>query len=188
MFRRTTSAIMLGVMVCSALTLSGCVNPNEFAKKIGAPPKGAVEMRSLQTRRFDSLKEAELLEAAQDTLQDLGFTISEASADAGVLAGSKQRDATESGQIAGQVALTIVMALLGSSHTPVWDKDQTINVTLVATPIENSKQTEIRVSFDRHMVNNLGQLWRAELILDEKIYQEFFDKFAQGVFLEAQKI
>lgn len=188
MFRRATSAAMLGLMVASALTLSACVNPNEVAMRIGQPPKGAVEMRSLQTRRFDSLDEPALLQAAQQTLQDLGFTISEASADAGVLAGSKQRDATEAGQIAGQVALTVVLALLGSSHTPVWDKDQTINVTLVATPITNSKQTEIRVSFDRHMVNNLGQLWRAELILEEKIYQEFFDKFAQGAFLEAQKI
>lgn len=188
MFRKLTSAVMLGAMVGSAFMLSGCVNPNEVAKRIGQPPKGAVEMRVLQARRFDSLDEPALLQAAQQTLQDLGFTISEASADAGVLAGSKQRDATEAGQIAGQVALTVVLALLGSSHTPVWDKDQTINVTLVATPIENSKQTEIRVSFDRHMVNNMGQLWRAELILEEKIYQEFFDKFAQGAFLEAQKI
>lgn len=179
---------MLGLMVGAAFTLSGCVNPNDVAMRIGQPPKGAVEMRSLQTRRFDSLDEPALLQAAQQTLQDLGFTISEASADAGVLAGSKQRDAVESGQVAGQIALTVVLALLGTSHTPVWDKDQTINVTLVATPIENSKQTEVRVSFDRHMVNNLGHLWRAELILDEKIYQEFFDKFAQGSFLEAQKI
>lgn len=180
--------MLVGVMVGSALLLSGCVNPNDFAKQIGQPPKGAVEMRVLQTRRFDSLDEPALLQAAQQTLQDLGYTISEASADAGVLAGSKQRDATEAGQIAGQVALTIVLAILGSSHTPVWDKDQTINVTLVATPIENSKQTEMRVSFDRHMVNNLGQLWRAELILDPVIYQEFFDKFSQSAFLEAQKI
>ena len=102
--------------------------------------------------------------------------------------GSKQRDAKETGQIAGQVALTLVLAVLGSYKQPVWDENQTINAVLVATPIQNSKQTEIRISFDRHLVNNMGQLWRAELILDENIYQEFFDKFAQSAFLEAQKI
>ncbi|MBS4044759.1 MAG: hypothetical protein KG075_00345 [Alphaproteobacteria bacterium] len=188
MIKKFSSAVLLGGMLLGAVPLVGCMNANEFAKKIGQPPQGAVEMRSLQTRRFESLDEHALLSAAQQTLQDLGFTISEASADAGVLAGSKQRDATESGQIAGQVALTVVMALLGSAHTPTWDKEQTINVTLTATPIQNSKQTEIRVSFDRHMLNNHGHLWRAELLMDEKIYQEFFDKFAQGAFLEAQKI
>lgn len=188
MFRRATSAILLGLMICSALTLSGCVNPNEIAKRVGQPPKGAVELRVLQTRRFASSDETALLNAGLQTLQDLGYTISESAADAGVLVGSKQRDAKESGQIAGQVALTVMLALLGSYHQPVWDENQTINATLVATPVENSKQTEIRISFDRHLVNNVGQLWRAELILEEKIYQEFFDKFAQSAFLEAQKI
>jgi hypothetical protein len=78
--------------------------------------------------------------------------------------------------------------LFGSYQQPVWDENQTINATLVATPIANSKLTEVRISFDRHLINNQGILWRAELIIDEKIYQEFFDKLAQGAFLEAQKI
>lgn len=188
MFRRVTSAVMLGVMVSSTFMLSGCVNPNEIAKQVGQPPKGALELRALQTRRFSSEDETALLNAGLQTLQDLGYTISESAADAGVLVGSKQRDAKESGQIAGQVALTVVLALFGSYRQPVWDENQTINATLVATPIEGSKQTEMRISFDRHLYNNNGHLWRAELILDEKIYQEFFDKLAQGAFLEAQKI
>ena len=38
------------------------------------------------------------------------------------------------------------------------------------------------------MTNNHGQLWRSEIILDAPIYQEFFDKLSQGVFLEAHKL
>ncbi len=172
----------------TAVPLAGCVSPNEIAKQVGAPPKGAVDLRALQTRRFDTLDEERLLSAATQTLQDLGYTISESSVAVGVLVASKQRDAQEAGQIAGQVALMILAALLGSSHNPMWDKEQSIHVTLVATPIENSKQTEVRVSFDRQLTNNHGQRWRAELLLEPELYQQFFEKLSAGVFLEAQGV
>lgn len=189
----------LAKALCLALALSlvACVTPNEVAMKVGAPPEikkedgtegktSVVNIRALQVRRFETGDERKLLLAATQTLQDLGFTIEESSLEAGVLVGHKKRDAVESGQVAGQVALTILAALLGSQHNPTWDENQTIIVTLVTTPIVNSKQVDARVSFDRQLVNNYGRLWRTELIIDAKIYSEFFDKLSQATFLEAQ--
>ena len=170
------------------VSLSGCVDANQLAMKIGAPPEGAVELRAVQTRRFDTLDDKSMLAASIQTLQDLGYIVTESSTNAGVVAASKRRDAEETGQIVGQVALTVVAALFGVYHNPTWDKEQTIRVTLVVTPIENSKQVETRVSFDRTLTNNQGNQWRAELILDPTIYQEFYDKLSQGAFLEAHKI
>lgn len=163
-----------------------------MAMKIGAEPgtmKGTttVDLRALQTRRFDTADEVRLLMAATETLQDLGFTVTESSADVGVLVASKQRDAEESGQVAGQIALTVFAALLGAYHSPTWDTEQTIFVTLISTPVEGSDSAEVRVSFDRRMTNNYGKQWRTELILDEQIYQEFFNKLAEGLFLEAHR-
>lgn len=171
-----------------ATSLTACVTANELAKKIGAPPENALELRSMQVRRFDTLDHTRMLLAATDTLQDLGYTITESSSEVGVLVGSKQRDAEEGGQVAGQLMLMVLFAAVGSAYTPTWDKDQSIHVTLVTTPAENSKQVEVRVSFDRYLTNNHGQHWRAELILDEKIYQEFFDKLSSAVFLEAHTL
>jgi len=181
-------ALALAGALALVVPVAGCVNANDVAKRIGAPPAGAVELRALQTRRFDTLDEEKLLSAATQTLQDLGYTIAESSVDLGVLVAAKQRDAQEAGQVAGQVALMIIAALLGSSHNPVWDKEQSIHVTLVATPIKNSKQIEVRVSFDRHLTNNHGQRWRAELLLEPELYQQFFEKLSAGTFLEAQSI
>lgn len=175
-------------VVAVALTLSACVDANSIAMKVGAPPESAVDLRALQSRRFDSLDDKALLAASTQTLQDLGFIISESSADVGVLVASKRRDAEESGQVAGQVVLTLFLAALGTYHDPTWDKEQTIHVTLVTTPIENSKQIEVRVTFDRTLTNNKGQDWRAELIKEPKIYQEFFDKLSKGAFLEAHAL
>ncbi len=96
---------------------------------------------------------------------------------------SKQRDAKETGQIAGAV----IVGILFGANAMVWDEDQTINVTLVTSPIANSKQVDVRVAFDR-IVRNNRQGYRAELLMDPKLYQEFFDKLSQGVQLQGQQV
>ena len=177
---------------CMSLALAGCINPNEAAMELGKPPDftetggpSSLAFRALETRRYEAPSERALLVAATQTLQDLGFTITESSLDAGVLVGSKTRDAEEEGQVTGAIAATILVALLGGQPgQPTWDKEQTIWVTFTTTPIKNSKQVEARVFFDRKLVNNQGQLWRAEIIHDKSIYQEFFEKLSKGNFLE----
>jgi hypothetical protein len=186
MISRWKSHIRVGTLG-TLILLTACQNPNEHAKLIGKPPEAAVKLRELQTRRFDSLDEKALLGAATEALQDLGFIISESASDVGVLTASKQRDAEEAGQVVGQIALTMFFAVLGAYYDPTWDKEQTIQVTLVATPIEKSRQIDVRVSFDRVLTNNKGIKWRAELIQDGELYKGFFDRLSQSVFLESNK-
>ncbi len=177
----------VGLMLAVGAT-SGCVNYNDIAMELGAPPEGAVELRAKQTRRFHTLDEASLLAAATQSLLDLGYTINESQAEVGLLTGSKSRDAEEAGQVAGAIMITLLAAALGSGHSPTWDKTQTIRVTLVSTPIENSKQIEVRATFDRRLINNHGHAWRTEAIEDPEIYRQFFEKFATSAFLEAHRI
>jgi len=170
--------------MAAAASLCACqTNPNELAMKIGAPQAGAVELRALQSRRFESTNSVAVLNAATQTLQDLGFTIQESASSVGVLAASKKRDAEEAGQVAGAIAVTIVGALVGVAVEPVWDADQVINVTVVEAPVPNTSQVDLRVGFDR-MVRNTKNQHRAEIIAEPKIYQEFFEKFSQSLFLE----
>ena len=182
------------VVTAIAVTASGCAkDPNQVAMEVGAPPGtedgvSTVDWRVLQTRRFETDDGLKILDAATATLQDLGFTIVESSAGAGVLVASKQRDAEEAGQIAGQVMLAVLVGLFGSYHSPTWDKEQSIYVTLIASPIANSRMTEVRALFDRRLTNNHGQLWRTELIEDPEIYQEFYNELSKGLFLEAHRI
>ena len=184
MIRRLALLALLG----AASLTSGCKTANEYALELGKPPENAVKLRVAQTRRFDSVDEATMLIAATQIMQDLGFTISESNADLGVVGASKQRDAEESGEIAGQVTLTIMFALMGSYYDPTWGKEQTIRATVVLTPVRNANQTDVRISFDRLITNNHGKLWRSEVILDPEIYQQFFQKFSQSVFLEGHEI
>ena len=116
-------------------------------------------------------------------MQDLGFTIQESASSVGVLAASKQRDAEETGQVAGAVAISLLGAIAGVYVEPTWDKDQTINVTVVESPIAASNQVDVRVGFDR-TVRNTKNMYRAEIIIEPKIYQEFFEKLTKSLFLE----
>jgi hypothetical protein len=154
--------------------------------QVGAPPLEAAKLRSLETHRFEANNASALLASATATLQDLGYIMTESAPTAGVIVATKQRDAEEAGQVVGQVVLTIAMAALGVANNPTWDETQTIHVTFVVAPTDDSKTQEVRVSFDRYVVNNHGVLWRTELITDPKIYSEFYDRLTQGLSLEKQ--
>ncbi|MCW8914646.1 MAG: hypothetical protein OQK24_02200 [Magnetovibrio sp.] len=167
------------------------MKPNDYALEIGGPPieegETVLSLRELQSRRFDTLETKRLIEASTATLQDLGFNIQATSAEHGVISGSKDRDAIETAQVAGQVMLTILAALGGNSHQMVYDESQQINVSLVVNKI-GDKSSVVRVLFDRHITNNQGVLWKADVIKDKEIYQQFFNKLAASTFLEANEI
>ncbi|MCL2615958.1 MAG: hypothetical protein FWD30_04070 [Dehalococcoidia bacterium] len=162
--------------------------------------------RQMQTRRFDTNNNQAMLSAAGAVLQDLGFTLDESETTLGILVASKRRDATSGAQIAGAV----LIALLGGGSKPV-DKEQLIRVAMVmreiapstpeepkkATPAKSAKaqaeekapgQSTVRVTFQRVIINTANQVTLAEQINEPEIYQEFFDKLSQSVFLEAHNI
>ena len=112
-------------------------------------------------------------------LQDLGFNIEESAPAYGVLAGSKERDATETGQVVGQVAITVALALLGARYDPVWDTDQVVRVTLTTRPIQ-AKSTAMRVSFER-IVTDTKHVSRVELLTAPEFAQGFFEKIRSGL-------
>ena len=147
----------------------------------------SLSSRQIQTRRFDTGDEASILSACAGVLQDLGFNIDESAADSGLLVASKDRDAVEAGQVAGQVFMVMLAAAFGVQAEAVWDKNQKIRISIV-TQKASEKTVLVRVTFQRVIRNTKNQISKAETIEDPKIYQEFFDKLSQSVFLEGHKI
>lgn len=145
----------------------------------------SMEKRQLQTRRFDGIAEPDLLAASAGVLQDLGFNLDESESRLGLIVASKQRSAVEPGQVTG----AMLLALLGV--TPVWDRTQRIRVCLVARPASDDPANRsflVRVTFQRMVWDTSNNVSRVEAIEEAEIYQQFFDKLAESVFLEAQKI
>jgi len=151
-------------------------------------PKSALEMnpqtvenRQLQTRRFDTTAEGEVLSACAALLQDLGFGLDESETKLGLIAGSKDRDATEAGQVIGSA----LMGVLFGVYTPV-DDHQKIRASIVTRPVGPS--VNVRVTFQRAVWNTQGQISRLEMLDEPEMYEGFFDRLSKAVFLEAHEL
>jgi hypothetical protein len=171
----------LCVVMVAAMLVAGCEQ--------GIPPEAlalsqvSVAKRTLQTRFFETEDEAKILTASVGVLQDLGFTLEESETDLGVLLATKDRDAVEAGQVAG----AIVLAVLGVSMPIDWN--QTIRVSVITRPIEDGRgRTAVRVTFQRLVWNTNGQLSKIESLNEPELYQGFYEKLSQSVFLEAHEI
>ena len=163
-----------------AAALTGC------APKI---PKEALQLRpesfalrQLQTKRFDTKDEMTLIQAGASLLQDMGFQLDETETDLGVIVGSKANDATEAGQVVGAVVFTV---LFGQSMAI--DKEEKVRAALVTRPVSDT-ETTLRVTFQRMVWNNRGELWKIESLEDPELYQGFFSKLSKAVFLTANDI
>jgi hypothetical protein len=157
----------------------------------GGIPKGALSMtevtledRRLQTRLYDTSDEPKILSAAASVLQDLGFNLDESETELGLLVASKDREAVE----AGQVALSIFVAVMIGEPVP-YDTKQKIRTCVVTAPAgETRGRTAVRVTFQRIVWNSEGQVSRLEKLHEPEMYQGFFDKLSKAVFLEAHGI
>lgn len=104
-----------------------------------------------------------------------------------MLVGSKDRDATEAGQVVGAV----LIALLFGVATPI-DDTQKMRCSVVTKPVladsGDHYATTVRVTFQRIVWDNKGKISKVEKLDEPEIYVEFFDKLSKSVFLEAHEI
>ncbi len=176
--------IMKGLAVLLVVPLGLAACGQSIPKEALQLSPESLEKRQLQTRRFDTRDEANMLSASAQLLQDLGFTLDESETKLGVIVASKDRDATEAAQVVGAVLLTVLFG------APVaYDKNQKIRASLV-TRLVNPAQPYIavRVTFQRIVWNTQGRVSKLEELADPEIYQGFFDKLSKAVFLEAHQI
>jgi len=151
------------------------------------------QKRQIETRRYEGINEVDLITASANVLQDLGFNLENSETKLGVLTASKQRDASDAGEIAGAVVVGILTALAGAPVIMPTSKDQTIRVALVVRPVIDSTGKAmannhfVRVTFQR-LVRRSDNSVFGETLSDPKLYQDFFEKVSKSVFLEAQKI
>ena len=176
------------LLLAGTITLfSGCATVPKDALKAG--PENA-KQRQLQTRKFDSRNEKDVLSACSGVLQDLGFTIRDSESKVGVISASKKADARDAAQVTLATAAVILSAMSGKSSNALQtiDATQEIRASVVTMPSADPSKMLVRCTFQRAVMNTMGQTSRLETIDDPNIYQGFFDRLSKSVFLEAQAI
>lgn len=165
----------------AAVTLGGCASVPEDAFKL-APT--SLQERRIQSRHYATADDAMLLRAGASVLQDLGYAIDESNTELGVLSASKRIDAKD----VGQIATALIVSALTGSPTPI-DTEQTVRVCLVMNrSLADPAASVARITIQREIVNDRGQVSRAEPIVETEIYQAFFAKLSKATFLEANEI
>ncbi len=185
---------MLLTRLLSPLALLACLGgcgPNTAQRQIDALslPSADLGQRQRQTRHFATSDEALVLSSAIGVLQDLGFIIEESASGVGMLVAAKDRDATEAQQVAGQMfAAALASALTGVNQRAEWDHNQKIRIALITKKSNEKTGLIVRATFQRVVISSLGRVSKVETLDDPLLYQEFFEKLSQSLFLEANQI
>ncbi len=169
----------------AAVLLFGCTSPPPHVFLV-TPEQLA--QRQLETRRYDGIKETDLLSACSNLLQDMGFQLENSESKLGVLTAVKQRTATET----GEVVVAFILMMLSGKPVP-YSKDQTIRVSLVVRPVNDSSGNplsdshSVRVTFQRSVRRTNNTVY-VQTLREPQLYEGFYEKLSKSVFIEAQKI
>ena len=170
------------VILCSVVVLASCASKIP-ADALKLSPSSLAD-RQLQSRVYEDVTETQILAASVGIIQDLGVKITETETDLGLIVGEKMRDATDPGQVAGAIILSI---LVGSSIA--FDKQQKIKFSLVTTPVSSTRDNQrwlVRLTIQRIVWNSHNQVSRIEAVRDVDIFHGFFEKLDKSLFLEQQ--
>ena len=170
--------------------LAGCATPRipEDALRL---TESSLETRSIQTRNFDAPSENEILAASVAVLQDMGYNLDEIEKPLGVLTASKLSDADSTSEKAGLMLLDILCLAGGSMDCTAYSgasDSQKITVTLVVLPSLSRKGEFVsRITLQRVVFDKQERVKYMEVIDDQEIYQQIFEKLAKSIFLQVNE-
>jgi hypothetical protein len=177
----TKRYLLFSLSLLLMLIFQGCESIPKDALRMN---EATIEQRRLQTRTFETADEAKILSASAALLQDLGFTLDKSETKVGLIVASKDRGAVDAGQVTGAVVLA---ALFGTPCT--YDTKQKIRASVVThLSYEGTGGMAVRVTFQRIVWNNYGNITKLERMNDSELYTGFFEKLSKAVFLEAHDI
>lgn len=185
---RSCALLLLGLTALAA----GCMPPP-------APPKTQLEVRQFQTRTFETADTALVMKAMFNVLQDDGFVVKNAVMELGLITAAKESDlargrsgASGGGLFGGLGGIIIGGGGPGGVMVGTGGDDPSFPKTEVRDFTGNvsafGKQTKVRVSFQRKVLDNRGDVVEVEPIEDLEFYQSFFSRMDKSIFLQQEDL
>jgi hypothetical protein len=180
--------LRLPAALALAALAAGCLPPP-------TPPPTQLEVREYQTRTFDTADTALVMKAMLNVLQDDGFVVKNAVVDLGLITATKDVDLAP-GKSGGGTAFaglggTMVFGgrgglVVGSQEPARFKKTETLDFT--GNISDFGAQTRVRVSFQRKILDNRGDVVDVQPIEDPAFYQDFFSRMDKSVFLQQEQL
>lgn len=169
--------------------VAGCFPPAQ-------PPPTQLEVREYQTRTFDTADTGLVMKAMLNVLQDDGFVVKNAVVDLGLITAQRESDLApgRSGTGGGFGGLGGIViggtgpggVVIGSQAENTFAKTEVRDFTGNVSAF--GKQTKVRVSFQRKVLDNRGQVVEVEPISDLETYQRFFSRMDKSLFLQRENL
>jgi hypothetical protein len=183
---RCRPLLLLAAVACAA----GCAAGVQ-------PPKTQLEVREFQTRTFDTPDHKLVMKAMLNVLQDDGYVVKNAVVDLGLITAEKEIDVAPgrsgSGGLFGGVGGTVIFGggpggvIFGGPHSPpTYNKTEVRDFT--GNVSEFGNQTKVRVSFQRKLLDNRGDVVEVEAIDDPEFYLDFFSRMDKSLFLQKEQL
>ena len=162
---------MLCMLVGVSLFFAGCMSDGG-----SPPPPSPMELRSFQTREYDTTDTKLVMKAMLNVLQDMGFIVNDADAELGLLTASKwtgiehsKKEVKHARKDEESLSKSLVL-------------ECTANISLF------DKQSRVRVNFQKRILDTQGAIMEASPVEDAAFYQTFFSKVDKGVFLQQEGV
>lgn len=160
------------IVTCLAIGLTSCV------RSIPEVPLTQLQTREIQTREFDTNDTKLVMKSMMHVLQDDGYVIKNAVLDLGLLSAEKNADIEKKGEAFAARLLEGVNAR--------WKKQEILEAS--ANVSEFGNRTRVRINFQRKTMDNFGCPNDVQTILDEYVYQQFFNKVRNSLFIQQENI
>ncbi len=151
-------------------------------------PESTLEVRSIQTRNFESPSENEILAATVATLQDMEYNIDRIEKPLGVITASKVSDADSTGEKTGKFLLDLLCAASNSAScnaSSTASDEQRITVTMVVLPsLARSGEYVARITIQRVIFDKASRVKVLERIDDAETYQQIFENLSKALHIE----
>lgn len=161
------------------------------------PPQTQLQVREYQTRTFDTPDTKLVMKAMLNVLQDDGYVVKNAVVELGLITASKELDlapgrgGSSGSDIFGGLGGTVIFGgrggvIVGPQSAPAYRKTEVREFT--GNVSEFGQQTKVRVSLQRKVLDNRGQVVEVEPIDDMEFYQDFFSRMDKGLFLQKEQL
>ncbi len=162
--------------------LIGCTTPEKYPADALRLSESALEIRSIQTRKFEVADESVILAASIGVLQDMEFNIDEVERSLGVLTASKTIDADSMEE---KVGLLIMDIIIGGGYMQTASDEEQVIVTLVVLPsLGRENEYTARITMQRIVFDQMERIKLMGVIGNPEIYQDIFAKLSKSIFLE----
>jgi hypothetical protein len=185
------SPARLLLVVAAALFAGGCTAGVQ-------PPKTQLEVREFQTRTFDTADGKLVMKAMLNVLQDDGYVVKNAVVELGLITATKEidvapgRSGSDGGVLGGLGGAVVIgggpggVIFGGPQSAPAYRKTETRDFT--GNVSEFGPQTKVRVTFQRKVLDNRGDVVEVEPIEDPVFYQDFFSRMDKSFYLQKEKL